>query len=197
MTTITAEVRPVLLSVLASLGLPPHSCVYVSTPISTGLRYLRWREGSLDCTPGSGEYVAARQHIKSANRDDAKALIILARSAFNDYIVIDPTALADVEGWQQCDYHLYWIDIITNYVHTVIFADGWQYSEGCAIEFATAAELGIEVIDHMRQRIDAAGGLSLIEEAIDRYMAIGVISSTLSDVAARLRRLSLNKVTIR
>lgn len=187
MTTITAEVKPALLSVLASLGLPPRSCVYVSTPISTGSRYLQWRETARDSEPGTESFEAGRCDVKRANIHDAKTLIASIRSTFNDTLVIDPTALADITGWQQHDYHLYWTDIMAKYVHTAVFANGWQYSEGCAIEFATATELQVNCIDHMSHQMDSAAGLRMIEEAILQYRRIDYTSTTLGDVAANLR----------
>jgi hypothetical protein len=183
-----SEVHSALLSVLDSLGVRAQSCVYVSTPISTGIRYLQWLENSAAAPePGSHEYEIARRQVKSANLDSARALITSARESFPMDLVIDPTALIDIRGWQQSDYHLYWMQVITRYVHTMIFSDGWQYSEGCAVEFAAAKSAGLNTVDARHQTIDLATGLGMVEVSIARYANVGSDSEVLDQVLRSLQ----------
>ncbi len=177
-----------LLSVLASLGLERLSCVYVSTPISTGSRYLEWCETGAGSPPQrSPDYRRARQTIKAANLEQARGLISSVRASYRGRLVIDPTGLADIAGWDQSDYHQYWMEVISSYVGTVVFADGWQYSEGCAVEFAKGAESGLELLDDGLWTIDTADGLSMVESARSRYAQAGHRSAVLAEVATRLR----------
>jgi|HubBroStandDraft_1064217.scaffolds.fasta_scaffold06035_6 hypothetical protein len=187
MTTESADSQYALLSVIASLGVQFNSCVYVSTPISTGQRYLRWRESAgQQIVPGTADYDAARRTIKAANIAAARYLVGDVRRSC-DMSVIDPTELADITGWQQGDYHRYWIKVIERYVRKVVFADGWQYSEGCAKEFAAAVESSVATVDREQSPISLESGLGMVREARCRYYSAGIPSPVLNDVAERLR----------
>ena len=60
--------------------------------------------------------------------------------------MIDPTALGDVPGWAQSDYHRFWVGVIERYARTVVFLDGWEYSSGCTHEFLAAIRVGAELL---------------------------------------------------
>jgi hypothetical protein len=186
MITHSADDQYALLSVIDSLGVSPRSCVYVSTPISTGLRYLEWYEQTGHrFRPGSADYRTARIAIKKANLSAAHELVSAIR-ADSDCQVIDPTVFADITGWQQNDYHLWWMEVINKYVSTVVFARGWEHSEGCAVEFAVALERQIATVDHHCSTISTATGLGLLQGAAARYAAIGLASSVLAEVTERV-----------
>ena len=181
------DVISALLSVLTSFGVPQRSCVYISTPISTGTRYVRWHQSfGLQVPKGSVDYDAARRRIKDANLAAARSLTADVRERADGHLVIDPTAM-DIDGWEQRDYHLYWMEVISRYVHTVVFADGWQYSEGCAVEFAIAAESGLNLVDHRQWPIQLSSGLAMVVQARDLYQESGLVSPVLADVARRLQ----------
>lgn len=183
------SLQPVLLSVFESLGVEPHSCVYVSRPITTGSRYLRWRIGlPSEIEPGTRAYERGRQDVRDANLADAQALVADARGRFRRTHVIDPAALVDVKEWEQPDYHRYWTDVIKGYVNTMIMAEGWNFSDGCATEFETAVELELDVFDHKYEPITPSVGLALLQEAIREYSRARIATERLCQVEERLRR---------
>jgi len=59
------------------------------------------------------------------NIQKAARFIELLRWRHNG-VVIDPTTLM-VEGWQQKDYHEFWLRVIERHVRRVIFLDGWHF----------------------------------------------------------------------
>jgi hypothetical protein len=73
-------------------------------------------------------------------------------------MVIDPSRLADVPGWEQADYHAFWTKVIDQHADKVIFLDGWQYSDGCTIEFAKAVQLGLPRLTEYLMPLNVAAG---------------------------------------
>jgi len=61
--------------------------------------------------------------------------------------VIDPT-LVSVPGWTNDDYNAMWGHVIREIEPIMIFADGWQNSEGCRLEAKLANELGLKTLNH-------------------------------------------------
>lgn len=125
-----------------------RQAVYVSVPITTGRRFVDWRRG-----PGAGladdssEYQRQlRAHVIEPNVQ-AAAPIVRALRERSDGVVIDPTAVDDVPGWEQSDYHDLWARVIERYASTVVFASGWEFSTGCVHELATALRVGAAILD--------------------------------------------------
>lgn len=134
---------------LAALGcaLEPRSAVYLSTPITTGLRFVAWRRGpGADLAVETPEYRRrCADEVIAPNRNEIAPLVEFLRDRFDDP-VIDPTALEDVPGWEQLDYHRFWTEAIDRYAHTAVFADGWEYSSGCVLELAAAVSAGATLL---------------------------------------------------
>lgn len=154
---------------LAALGcvLEPQSAVYISTPITTGPRFVAWRrEMASGLSPESPDYRSRRaEEVIAPNRADVSRVLKLVRDRFDDS-VIDPTALEDVPGWEQFDYHRFWTETIRRYVHTVVFVDGWQYSSGCVLELAAAVAADARLRHEDLAPLDPYEAVSLIQDAI-------------------------------
>ena len=56
--------------------------------------------------------------------------------------------------------------IIEKYVSAVIFAEGWQYSNGCVYEFFTAQKNRIPTLDEQQSNLTLNKGIRLIDSAI-------------------------------
>jgi hypothetical protein len=110
--------------------------VYVSTPITTGPGYLDWLIAHQDAPAAEREQ--ARQEMIRANIAAVVPLVRAVPERVPGAHVIDPTALEDVPGWTQPDYHRFWAEVILAHVDEVVFADGWTASVGCSVEFAVA-----------------------------------------------------------
>ena len=97
-----------------------RGAVYVSTPITTGPRYLAWRAGPGSALEkGTATYRAEhRAHVVEPNLASVGPIVAAARDRF-DLPVIDPTQLADVPGWLQPDYHGFWTDVVRLHARVV------------------------------------------------------------------------------
>ena len=96
--------------------------------------------------------------LVSANIQHARRVAQRTASLVDD-IVIDPTRFDDVEGWEQPDYHQFWLDVIDEFAAKVMFCDGWQFSTGCCIEFLRACTLGLPRRDENLNELSNDKGL--------------------------------------
>lgn len=151
--------------------------VYVSTPITTGTRFVTWRRGvGAGLLVGDNAYRAGLlDHVVNPNRAQVTDLVDSLRSA-SDSPVIDPTALDDVPGWQQLDYHDFWTEVIRRYAHTAVFAEGWHYSSGCVLELAAAAEAGVALLRQDLEPLSPADARDLVQSAITDISTDDVLS---------------------
>lgn len=179
---------------LAAIGcaLEPRSAVYLSTPITTGRRFVEWRRGTgADLTPGSPAYLRRRgEEVIEPNRSDIAPLVRWLRTRFQDP-VIDPTALEAVPGWEQFDYHRFWAEVIERYAHTAVFAEGWQYSSGCVLELAAAVSADAILLRHDLAPLKPKDAVELIEGAIadvarDSVLPEAPLASALEALQQRL-----------
>ena len=154
-----------------------QSAVYVSTPITTGERFVTWKRGlAAAVRTGDDEYSKGLlEHVVTPNRAQVAGLVERLRST-SDSPVIDPTALEDVPGWQQLDYHGFWTEVIRRYAHTVVFAEGWHYSSGCVLELATAAEAGVALLRQDPEPLTSAKARDLVRLAITDISTDDVLS---------------------
>lgn len=133
-------------------GMHPFS--YLSVPITTGRAHID-QESDRESTI---EYNKRRAHLAADRlRHTLKGM------------VIDPSRLLDIPAWRQSDYHAFWVKVIEEFAERVYFLDGWQYSVGCTIEFATTQALGLPALTERLAPIGIPDGEALISAAIDEY----------------------------
>ena len=124
---------------------------YLSIPLTTGA----WPS---NLPTGSGS--AARLE---ANRQRAREIADALRE--NQRVtVIDPTA-PTIAGWEQDDYRYFWGRVIEEFVSTVVFADGWESSHGCAYEFLVATRCGRDIRTEALESLSKEAGRDLISGA--------------------------------
>src|SRR5436853_6757845 len=85
---------------------PAHSAIYVSAPITSGRRLTDWYVRSNGSLPNRSHPDYATQHIREViepNRAHAAAIVHDVRTRFPNRIIIDPTAVADLDGWTKDD----------------------------------------------------------------------------------------------
>ena len=157
----------VLDSFAGCFGLERRNVAYVSTPITTGRRYYDWLQSS-GYSPDSGSdfQVAHAREVIAANQASAHALVMTVRQTLGK-TVVDPTAL-NVPTWTQADFHAFWTRLITDYVGTVVFNDGWEYSTGCCMEYAAALMCRATLLDAKLSPLQPKVALMLTNRAIGR-----------------------------
>jgi hypothetical protein len=171
--------------------IPDREAVYVSVPITTGKRFLDWRRGrGAALAPSDQQYRDEhRVHVVEPNREQVAPVVQRIRERLGR-IVIDPTALGDVSGWAQSDYHRFWTGVIERYVHTVVFLNGWEYSSGCPHEFLAAIRVGAELLREDLAPLRLDEGERQIREAI-AHLDDDVLSTVpLRDALQELHRLT-------
>ncbi len=143
--------------------------VYCSAPITTGRRYFDWlkkiEQSFLDIDNTDIRYRESHfQEVIEPNRAHAQNIINEIRK--KSLIVIDPTALDNIDGWTQEDWYYFWGKVIERYADNVLFIDGWQYSNGCVTEFWVACTKQIPVLDENQCFLSLEKGIEMIKEAI-------------------------------
>ena len=80
--------------------------------------------------------------------------------------------------------------VIERYADTVVFLNGWEYSEGCGDEFLTAVQSGANALDENLAPLQSAAGRRAIEQALGVTVRHRVPTPLLTAVAERLERLA-------
>jgi hypothetical protein len=172
-----------LLEALASV-VEGRTALYVSSPLTTGPRAFEWHLRNRGGTVGDSSTSRAdafSQDVIEPNRREAAVFARNLRET-SRCIVIDPTAMKDLPGWSQSDYHAYWRYVIQRYVETVVLRNGWMYSSGCAYEFLVAWSSGVRLLDEDLAPLTLDQGRSLISDAAEESRARGTRSEFLEKV---------------
>lgn len=183
----------IVLGILVSM-IDGRNAIYRSAPITSGERFVRWRrQYQEDVDPWGPEYQSEFQReVVEPNRAHAKSLAQELRRAFRE-VLIDPTAVNDIDGWTQDDYRHMWARVIEEYIRVVICTDGWQYSNGCSYEFLIAHRCNVTTLKENQQTLTLEEGMQLIRSAIDE-MRIPALSTTfLENVLNELEKLQAEK----
>jgi len=163
-----------------------HAATYVSVPITTGRAFVEWfRKHGRTIESSSDEYrTGHRANVMLPNIQKAARFIELLRLRHNG-MVIDPTTLI-VEGWQQKDYHEFWLRVIERHVRRVIFLDGWHFSHGCSLEFEKATKMELDCVDERMTALTRERGIELLGESIREINSLELDSSSLAPIRDRL-----------
>ena len=180
-----------LLNVLGSVVVD-RAAVYVSTPITSGRRFVDWsrrRNLKTDLSHPETHQEFVRE-VLVPNNEHARKIIGQMRRRFAQPL-IDPTALKDMEGWVQDDYRVLWARVIEEYAGSVVFLDGWQYSNGCAYEFLIAHRLDPQpsILNEVLASLKLEEGMRLVESAILELQSSKLSSEFLREVLNELMKL--------
>lgn len=177
-----------MLGLLTSM-IEGREATYVSAPITSGERFARWRGQRPDgaATSGPAYEEELQREVVGPNREHARAIMRELRRSFEG-VLIDPTAVADFDGWTQDDYRHLWARVIESYAQRVVCLDGWQFSNGCAYEFLTAHRAGVETLCEDRQPLTLEEGQRLLRAAIAQMSAWGMQTEFLDQVVEALAK---------
>ena len=158
---------------------------YLSGPITTGLRQIeRLRAGD---DSREGRYAVIRENSE-ALVEAAKRL----RAERND-IIVEPASL-NVEEWSQADYLNLWELFIERHVRLILFMPDWEYSFGCATEFARAVEHDVRTETVSGSLVTPDDGVALISAACEELRRddadgkLAELVGNLDSVICRLRK---------
>jgi hypothetical protein len=161
------------------------SVTYLSGPVTTGPRLVKALQ--------AGEAV------------DQRAIIIANGAALREaatqlrlggcLVVVEPASLT-LPGWTQSAYIQLWADFIGRFARETRFMPGWEFSAGCAAEFARATELGLPTLSLGGNEISPQLGRSLLVTALTEIRGLGPEQSlarmtlAITEALGRLSRLA-------
>lgn len=179
-------VAEAMLSLFACAGLQPDEVVYVSTPITSGELFLSRLEEQRS-SQSQISHADLREQVIQENLASVRPFTKAVRDAVAPRSVVEPVSLSDVPEWEQFDYHAFWCAFIERYAHTVVFNDGWHFSNGCAAEFAAAVIKGCQVLDREFRPIPPGVGAEMLDQAADRVRTLGLDVTLLVAAATAVR----------
>ena len=161
-------------SIAAVLGsiLNGRSATYASGPITSGKRLYELQFARSQGLVG--DFTAELQRtVIEPNLQEWKVFMSEVRVRYPDG-VIDPSKMPFLPEWKQLHYYKLWEEVICSYVHIAIFADGWEYSSGCAHEFAIAAQSGALIVNARGEELSRSAAARLIADAISEIQSRGL-----------------------
>ncbi|MFC7358890.1 hypothetical protein [Nocardioides astragali] len=161
--------------------------IYLSTPITTGEKFLLWRRGhGAELSASDSEYAAElKRQVIDENVRRVRPLHARLSENYPERWIIDPTVL-EVEGWAQADYHRFWLEVLSRFVERLVVADGWFYSTGCTLEYAFARARHLPVLDAELRPVEAARAVDLLTLAADQLELAHLSGQTQREVATSL-----------
>lgn len=160
--------------------------VYLSGPITTGLRYVQQLRNR--AAPD-----AFSTRVRQENSNDLLSAAKRLRTLRGE-VIVEPASL-HLPEWSQADYHQFWERLIERHVHLVVFMPGWEYSFGCAREFAHASSHDIRTEFLSGAPISIDNGIALLVAARDDLRsddaggALAGLADRLDEVIGRLKQL--------
>lgn len=148
-----------------------NEIIYISTPINTGERYIKWfNSNGKNFDVNSVEYnEELRKNVINPNIENAKKRIENIRRTTNK-IVVDPTILEnEILNWTQDDYYRFWSMFIKDLVKEIVLLDGWEYSLGCCYEFLTAIESNILIYTQDMRKLSINEALLKLNKSTEIY----------------------------
>lgn len=119
-----------------------NDAIYVSCPITTGSRFIKWYTETGKYLPADKYEASKKELVIDRNVRSAKSYISILRM-LSSKAIIDPTDLEPLNlGWSQPEFNSFWGRVISDLVSSLILMDGWEYSVGCCHEYLAALKTG-------------------------------------------------------
>jgi hypothetical protein len=164
---------------------PERGPWYLSTPITTGARYIKWRASVKQPREHTTDYVDAhRVNVIEPNLQEAA--LFATRLRHQGHTVIAPAEFPSIEDWTQSDYQYAWGEVIRQFVSVVVFMDGWAHSNGCSYEFLVAVSNGIRTLSQELADLDPSDGQRQVVAALEEGDRSPRDQRFLASVAAEL-----------
>lgn len=156
-----------------------NDIVYISTPINTGERYIKWysNKGKLleDNMQEFNEQrykLVVEPNIKYANESIKEIRKNIKK------IVIDPTILEnDILQWSQDEFYEFWGKVIKELISEIILLDGWEYSIGCSYEYLSAIENNVRIYSQDLKQMRVSDAVLKLKKSIKLYTGNNMIEA--------------------
>ena len=101
------------------------------------------------------------------------------RSTLSDNTIVITPAPLFIPSWSQNEYLAFWEKLLRTRVKSVWFNRNWQFSNGCAFEFAVAQDAGLPTFDHTGEALSRDAGIGLITAAVQQLEHWGLDAAQL------------------
>lgn len=175
--------------------IPDDSGIYCSSAITTGRElyfeifkpYNAQSEKELATKLGNDRYAEVKMELTQSNiqRGLAFAESLRVRGFIN---VITPGPFI-APGFEQEHYLYFWEWVIIKKVCEARFNEGWEFSNGCTLEYATAARKGIPRFDHLGRPLERSEAISKMETAVRELTACSITAAKLERHLMHLREM--------
>lgn len=167
--------------------------VYASSELTSGKRAfaLMREQGVHDIAElrrriGEDEY---RRRIWDPNHSEAIAFAAALQRRLVGEVVVTPAPFV-ARGWSQAEYLALWESFIRTRVKLVYLGIDWEYSFGCAFEFAVAHDAGIATFGEDGVALDLTAGMTRIAHAVAEVEAARLDVRGLREVLTRLQAMT-------
>lgn len=163
--------------------------IYASSELTTGKRtYARLQEHGLRSLRELDE--SHRRALLATNIEEATTFARQIREHFRGRELVITPAPYLAPGWTQAEYLTFWEALIRTRIKAVYFNSRWEYSNGCAFEFAIASENAIPTLDAELRALSLNNGIMQVTQAIADLKSRGFDAHRLRISLDRLRRIA-------
>jgi hypothetical protein len=175
--------------------MPDDSGVYCSSEVTTGRRLyfeLYARHGVRsdaelkDRLGAEGHRDVMRAHIDENVARGVEFTEGLRRRGLAN--LINPGPLF-APGFEQQHYHYLWESVIVRKAREAYFNEGWEYSNGCTLEYAICRRKGVPTLDQAGRELPLDAAKSLVARAVSELRERGITAPMLERNFAWIREL--------
>lgn len=156
------------------------SCVYLSTPITSGPIFNEWVKKNI-FDKGSSEYRKSHyENVILKNEKIAEENLEKVSKFIGYQPIINPSKMQ--VGLSQEEYADFWSEFIRRFVKVIIFSDGWEFSKGCMLELSTALQCKIPLYSITLEPMSKEYCIGKIQSVKEFYMlhryVLGLLNET-------------------
>ena len=171
---------------------PEDDCIYLSSEITSGERVF-------DLLRKHG--ASSREHLKEklggiydelwnelmdGNLAEGRAFFERTHSEGHRNLINPGPFYA--RGWTQEHYLYLWEWVIVHKCKEARFNSGWNYSNGCTLEYAISLRKGIRTLGEDGRPMKAEDATKRIEHALDEYDEAGIDATSIRKNLQRIKR---------
>lgn len=177
-----------IVDALLCVGSDKRGTIYVTVPITTGLREFQLMR-ELKCD----RQVLRERHrdrwiaeVKVPNEADAEAYSLMVQLQNPDKLVLNPAAL-QVDGWSQQQYSSMWDLVLAQFCHKLVVTPDWAFSVGARHEVQQMLNYGREVTDMFGNRLTSDSIDEADKFATEQLFEMGWTKDEVSSVLPQLK----------
>jgi hypothetical protein len=175
--------------------IPDHAGIYCSTGITTGRKlyfeifkqYNVRSDEELAIKLGNDRYNKVKMELMQSNIQRGLAFADSLR--LRGFVNIITPAPFFAHDFNQQHYLYLWEWIIIKKTYEARFNEGWEFSNGCTMEYAAAARKRIPTFDHMGRPLGRSEAIGKIEAAIRELTACKISADRLGCHLAYLKEI--------